>query len=613
MKSINEVVIEAKAFLGNKYFDGLDIIFKEHKDKNYLRVFRKGNKVEITYGQKASLFRGLTLIKEKYNQLDFDVEYHKHFDTNCWMIDVSRNAVMKNEEVKKIILMMALFGLNRLMLYTEDTYEIDKYPYFGYLRGRYTSQDLKEFVEYGESLGVELVPCIETLDHLARIFHYDAFANIQDGPSNLNVGEEETYVFIEELIKKCRECFKTNVIHVGMDECMNLGLGKYLLKHGMAKDRIQLFNQHLSRVIDICKKYNFRPIIWSDMYFRLIDENGGYYTKNELTPEIINMIPKGADLIYWDYYHDEPSIYENMLKKHLKIGNKIIFAGGAWNWFSFAPFTKIAVKRSKIALEVMLKNNVKDVFVTTWGDFGAECSNYTVLPCLATFSMYDFEGKDNETSLKSLFKAVTGEEYDDFALLDLVNEPNGENKNPDYNCSHYFLYQDPMLGLFDSYVKDTFSTKYESYLSILEKVINKNTSFRYLYQTSFDLIKVLKDKVDLGVKLRKAYKAKDEKELARLKDEVIPRLLESLLIFERSFEHRWRIENKSFGFDVIDGRIGYLKNRLNSTIRSLNDYLNKRIEKIEELEEEILPYSVNTKGEDLFVGAWPLIVSPCEV
>ena len=613
MNSINDVVNEAKKFLGGKYFEGLEIKLETNPDKDCLRVTRKNKEVTISYGQKASLFRGLTLVKEKYNKNEYDETYHKHFDTNCWMIDVSRNAVMKKDEVKKIILMMALFGLNRLMLYTEDTYEIDNHPYFGYLRGKYTADDLKEFVEYGESLGVELVPCIETLDHLARIFHYDAFAKIQDGPSNLNVGEEETYVFIEALIRKCRECFKTNVIHVGMDECMNLGLGKYLLKHGMPKDRIKLFNDHLRRVIDICKKYNFKPMIWSDMYFRLIDENGGYYTKNDLTPEIIDMIPKDADLVYWDYYHDEASVYEDMLQKHLKTNNKILFAGGAWNWFSFSPFTKIAVKRSKIALEVMLKHNIKDVFVTTWGDFGAECSNYTVLPCLAVFSMYDFEGKDDENSLKSLFKAVTGENYDDFALLDLGNEPNGVNKNPDYNCSHYFMYQDPMLGLFDAYVKDSFSKKYESYLPFLKKIIDKNTSFKYLYKATYDLIDVLVDKVDLGVRLRKAYKSRNNKELTHIKDAVIPRLLKSLSRFEVSFKERWMRENKPFGFDIIDGRLGYLKNRLNYVVNILGEYLSKKINKIEELEEEILPYSINIKGDELFVGAWSLIVSPCEV
>ena len=32
-------------------------------------------------------------------------------------------------------------GLNSLMLYMEDTYEIPEYPYFGHLRGRYSQSD----------------------------------------------------------------------------------------------------------------------------------------------------------------------------------------------------------------------------------------------------------------------------------------------------------------------------------------------------------------------------------------------------------------------------------------------------------------------------------------
>ena len=110
-----------------------------------------------------------------------------------------------------MIMVSALFGLNRFMLYTEEVYEIKGEPYFGYLRGKYTVEDLKELVEYGESLGVELVPCIETLDHLARVLRYDAFADMVDSPSTLNVGEEATYEFIEELIKTCREVFKTDI------------------------------------------------------------------------------------------------------------------------------------------------------------------------------------------------------------------------------------------------------------------------------------------------------------------------------------------------------------------------------------------------------------------
>lgn len=60
------------------------------------------------------------------------------------MPDCSRNAVLNVEGAKLLIRHLAVMGFNALMLYTEDTYEIEGYPYFGYMRGRFTKAELKE-------------------------------------------------------------------------------------------------------------------------------------------------------------------------------------------------------------------------------------------------------------------------------------------------------------------------------------------------------------------------------------------------------------------------------------------------------------------------------------
>ena len=51
-----------------------------------------------------------------------------------------------------------------------------------------------------------------------------------------------------------------------MDEADGLGLGKYFLKHGL-HNRLDIFNKHLQRVLEIAKKYGYRSMIWGDMYF----------------------------------------------------------------------------------------------------------------------------------------------------------------------------------------------------------------------------------------------------------------------------------------------------------------------------------------------------------
>ncbi len=66
------------------------------------------------------------------------------FQTNGAMVDMSRNAVMNVSTVKHMLRAMALMGMNTYMLYTEDTYEVEGEPYFGYMRGRYSVAEMKE-------------------------------------------------------------------------------------------------------------------------------------------------------------------------------------------------------------------------------------------------------------------------------------------------------------------------------------------------------------------------------------------------------------------------------------------------------------------------------------
>ena len=69
------------------------------------------------------------------------------------MMDMSRNSVMNLPQLKVFTKEIASMGYNMLMLYTEDTYEVKKYPQMGYQRGRYTKAELAEIEQalYGDA------------------------------------------------------------------------------------------------------------------------------------------------------------------------------------------------------------------------------------------------------------------------------------------------------------------------------------------------------------------------------------------------------------------------------------------------------------------------------
>ena len=139
------------------------------------------------------------------------------------MLDCSRNAVMTISMIKKFIDIMKKMGYTSLQLYTEDTYEVEKEPMFGYLRGKYTKDELKEIDAYAKSRSVELIPCVQVLAHIKGIFRHWEYKEINDIDDILLVGDERTYRLIEHIFQTLAECFSSRRVNIGMDEAYLLG------------------------------------------------------------------------------------------------------------------------------------------------------------------------------------------------------------------------------------------------------------------------------------------------------------------------------------------------------------------------------------------------------
>ncbi|MBQ7336209.1 MAG: beta-N-acetylhexosaminidase [Clostridia bacterium] len=504
------------------------------------------------------------------------------------MLDMSRNAVMKPQQVKQFARTVQSFGYNMIQLYTEDTYEITDEPYFGYLRGRYTQEELKDIVSYCNSIGVEIIPCVQVLAHLNQIFRWSDYAPINDVNDILLAGNERTYELIERMFRSLRECFTTNLIHIGMDEAHMLGLGKYLDQNGF-RNRFGILQEHLTRVLQIAAKYNFKPMMWSDMFFRLANHDEYHTTKDVITDEIVASCPAGVDMVYWDYYHNEKEVYDAMLASHKKFKGETWFAGGAWCWCGFAPRNDWSIESMSVAMQSCKEQNIDNIFMTMWGDNGKECSFYSVLPALfAIRKIYD--GEQDMERIKQEFHAVTGEDFDAMMALDLPDTVGGK-KNQSYHanpCKH-MLYSDPFNGFLDSTTISGVEKEYAAIAKQLAAYAQNSPSYSYLFDSMAKLCDLLSVKYTLGVRTRKAYVEKDVDAIRKLSDDYTL-AMEKLESFYRAFQNLWFTENKPHGFDVQELRLGGLAMRLRSCRERLCDYADGKIDTIPELEEEILSY-----------------------
>ncbi len=514
-----------------------------------------------------------------------------NFKTIGVMLDCSRNAIMTLPELKQFMTVLARMGYNQLQLYMEDTYEVDEEPFFGHFRGRYTQEELKEADDFAYSLGIELVPCVQTLAHFNQLVKWPVYQRMMDDADVLMVGEERTYEFIEHLIATLRRCFRSNRIHIGMDEAHRLGKGKYRDKHG-DRNRTEILLEHLNRVCDITRKYDFKPQMWSDMFYRIA--NGGrYYGKNlKLDSSIKSAIPDDVTLVYWDYYHSDKKTYTDMLTGHKLLCDRLVFAGGAWKWSGFTPHNEFSLRNTKAALAACREQGVDELLMTMWGDNGAEASPWSVLPTLC-YAACAAQGITAMADVKAKFEEWIGYRYDDFMLLDLPDRlvRSKHIQNP----SKYQFYNDCFMGILDSARCGTEAELYTSFSHRLSRAAKRCGEYGYLFDTASKLCAVLAIKADIGVRTRDAYGDREAVQ-ALLPD--YKKMIKRTEVFYRAFRAQWYKESKPQGFDVHELRIGGLLLRMKSALERLEAYCRGEIDTIPELEEPLLPFNYGTYHVD---------------
>ena len=529
----------------------------------------------------------------------------KHFDSFGVMIDCSRNAVPSVAGLKRFFDVISKMGYNCAMLYTEDTYEVKGEPRFGYKRGRYSIEELKEIDRYAASVGIELIPCIQTLAHLNAIFRWGEYKKILDIDDILLMEDERTETLIENMFASLSEAISSRKIHIGMDEAHNVGRGKYLDKHGLC-DRYEILLRHLNRVCEIAKKYGYEPMMWNDMFFRLANK-GEYYVDAplEFSKEITDKVPENCTMVYWDYYSNTATRYDAMMESTKKLSDKVWFAGGSWVWGGFAPHTRYSNVRNALAIPACIRHGVRNAFLTMWGDNGGECPYASALAGLM-YAAALAQGMDEET-MKAKFKEITGEDYDAFLELDLPNYIFGEGVSVGTaNYSKNRLYDDPFLAMFidNGNSKNADGAIYADYAARLHAhAKNSTTEYAYLYESMASLCDVLSVKFDLGIRTRALYEAGDKEGLRALAEKDYAETIALLEGFYQAYRKQWYNFNKTYGFEVQDTRLGGLERRLKNCKEQLIAYANGEIATIEELNEEVIPL------RDGNFPYWNLIVS----
>ncbi len=574
---------------------------------------RDGDGWSLSCAGKSEFFRGLTLLCRYAGEGNVDITEKPRFDRCGLMADCSRNAVLKPESVKYLMRRMALAGMNWMMLYTEDTYAVPDRPYFGYLRGRYTFEELKDMDDYADMLGIEMIPCIQTLAHLERALQWPVMEAYRDTADVLLTGENEpeTYAFLRECIQAASAPFRSSRIHIGMDEAYWMGRGNYLNKYGY-DSKVKLMRTHLKLVKEILDEEGLEAIMWSDMHFTAARDEGVYHPESMLTQEILDAAPEDIGLIFWDYYHEEPAPYANMLQKHSQFRAKTIFAGGIWTWSGPAADYRKTLASALPALEECVKAGVKDVFAAAWLDDGAECSLYALLYGLTIYGEYNYTGRWDADEAARRFRASSGLDAQAFLAMSELNQLPGMTLQPGSmsNSGRVLLYEDPLLPLFEADLPHN-----EDYVPYFEELVVRFTSFaeenepvRLQMKAYACMARALALKCRWRMAAAPAVRKNDREAAAELVS-LAEENLEVLRDLRQAWYEQWMAVNKPFGFEVLDIRLGGVSARFETARERMGEFARGELEDIPELREQKLPFQTDDAGRYVYRNLWAHMVT----
>ncbi len=566
--------------------EGVNLTFEKNSDPEILRVTRRDEHFHVSYGRDSIAARGAA-----YALSGQECDERIVFKTYGILFDCTRGTVMKVDSFKRWLRRLALMGYNMAMLYTKDAYQVPGEPYFGYMRGAYSLEEMKEVDAYARSLKIEMIASIQALGHLEPILRWPAYIPVKDTDSVILADEPKSYELLEKMIAFWSEAFESRRIHLGMDETHDLGRGRFMDLHGY-ESPFHIYNRHLNRVCGICEKFKLEPIIWSDMYFRYANKKQDYYDiGSEVPEEVKKAIPKQVQLSYWDYYHRDAAFYEKMLLRTKDLnGSAPFMASGVWTWARLWCDYEMTTATVRPCVDACRNVGAKELIYTLWGDDGGYCEFDSAFAGLAWAADYAYNKAEDEDRTARLYEAVCGTSYRlQLVCGDLCHT--FKNKNGDIGKipPGALLWDDPLMGMVWNELPAWKEDMADDMLAELKRIMetiepHRDDKAAGHLNHAWNLAHVLTRKLELRKRLLHAYGKRDFSTLNGIAERCIPDVIDAIEGLNDSFREQWRRNFKSYGLELMQIRLAGLAERYRELARVIGEFLDGSIDCIPELE-----------------------------
>ncbi|MBI4026537.1 MAG: beta-N-acetylhexosaminidase [Verrucomicrobia bacterium] len=259
-----------------------------------------------------------------------EIADHPAIQNRMVLIDISQGgfAIIDVAYWKRIIRNLARFKINQLMLYLEDAYNYEKYPFLG-RKGGLTKAKAVLLGEYARRHQIELIPLQSSFAHIPEILHNDELAGLREKRIHtesvarrvhlknwiLCTANPKTFVFLRELLSELAGAFSNSQhLHVGCDEIWGFCSCARCQKMAAKLNGVErLYFYHMERLARIVKDTGREM-----MYWELINPPRGIRKRKA------DRLLSKLDATIFSYRYDNPKSYP-IIKHYQNLGFRKIY------------------------------------------------------------------------------------------------------------------------------------------------------------------------------------------------------------------------------------------------------------------------------------------------
>lgn len=204
-----------------------------------------------------------------------------------------RIQVMKMDALKTFAKKLSESGINTLVMEWEATYPFEKHPLIPN-RYAYTKEEIKSFINYCGSLGIDVIPLQQSFGHVEYILRHYRYKDLREDQKDYSqvcpLQEEGNKQLFTDLFTELAATHPSKYFHIGGDETYLLGHCEKCKAKAAKEGTSKLYIDHIKMLCDIVIGLGKIPVLWADIALK--------------HPEALTLLPKQTILVDWNYGWD---------------------------------------------------------------------------------------------------------------------------------------------------------------------------------------------------------------------------------------------------------------------------------------------------------------------